>query len=423
MDYFERTLQFFQSQYPETSRNLNFQDRQKFRERLSPNLFCANVLELPLSIKNEAEKIVSAFFALRQIPSRLQALAQLSPQIIDPGNTSALMCYDFHIDRAGHLRLIEINTNASLSLIADAQYALAGLKNGFCADFRAEIVQTFLKEYQASGVKGELKRIAIVDEKPKDQRLFAEFVLFCELFRKHGLDVEICDPSELTLAADKSLRLGDLKIDLVYNRSTDFYFESASSDVLRKAMLEKIACISPHPHEYRLLADKERLLELARADAIDAFDELTKEQKDALKRTLIPTKDVREFANADTLWADRKRWFFKPMRSFGGKATYRGASITRAAFAEVLERTAYLAQEFVPAPEIIFPTNSSSDTASRSASDVASSLKKFKYDLRFFAYRDRIQLGAARIYQGQLTNSQTPGGGIAALSFTQSPSH
>ena len=39
----------------------------------------------------------------------------------------------------------------------------------------------------------------------------------------------------------------------------------------------------------------------------------------------------------------------------------------------------------------------------------------FKSDVRCYVYDGKLQLGAARLYQGQTTNFRTPGGGFALL--------
>ena len=41
------------------------------------------------------------------------------------------------------------------------------------------------------------------------------------------------------------------------------------------------------------------------------------------------------------------------------------------------------------------------------------------FDLRAYTYAGRIQLLAARLYQGQTTNMRTPGGGFAPILLTQ----
>jgi hypothetical protein len=40
-----------------------------------------------------------------------------------------------------------------------------------------------------------------------------------------------------------------------------------------------------------------------------------------------------------------------------------------------------------------------------------------KYDVRCFVYAGKIQLLAARLYQGQATNFRTPGGGFAPVFY------
>ncbi len=378
--------------YPETAKAV------EIKNRLSPLLLCPEPLRLPRRLKAEAEEIVSAFFALRELPKRSRKLEELEPTAPDPGNSSILMSYDFHVDEGGKLRLIEINTNASLSLLTELSYETMNIENEFSSSFRSEIFKSFMEEWQLAKIRATERpqAIAITDEDPEKQKLFIEFLFYKELFEKNGIETQIVDAKTFSFT-DGTLKHEDRNIDLVYNRHTDFYFETENTRALRSAQLARAACISPNPHEYRLLADKERLLELSRPGAIEALD-LTSEQKSAISSTLIRTLETKDFADPDTLWKERKKWFFKPKRSFGGKATYRGSSMSRNAFAGVVAGE-FLAQEYVPAPVV---------KRGEPAED-------FKYDLRFYVYRDKIQIACARIYQGQMTNSQTPGGGLAPL--------
>lgn len=392
-NFFERYTAQFQNRYPDTARALDL------KERVSPTLICPHKVQLPHSLADQATQIVRAFFRLRSIPERDRDLSARHPQVADPGNTSVLMSYDFHVDENSNLRLIEINTNASASLLSDLLYDAHNLKNPFCEKFEDEILSCFKREAELALPGQEIRVAVITDENPQEQRMFVEFLMYQELFRRIGWDTSIADTRELSFSNEHGLRLGDKKVDLVYNRHTDFYFENVESRALHAAMAARAACITPHPHEYRLLADKERLLELSKAGAIEALP-ISEEDREAIGRALIRTVDVHDFASADELWKDRKRWFFKTKQSFGGKAAYRGASMSRGAFERVISGP-YLAQEYVPAPTIRPP-----------GSD-----QEFKYDLRFFVYNDRIQLACARLYQGQLTNSQTPGGGLAAIEW------
>ena len=63
----------------------------------------------------------------------------------------------------------------------------------------------------------------------------------------------------------------------------------------------------------------------------------------------------------------------------------------------------FIAQQFVPAPESMMKTPEGNQA--------------FKYDLRFYAYQDTVQMAVARLYQGQVTNLRTPHGGFAPIVF------
>lgn len=400
MPVYKQFLKTLETRYPQSARAVDLS------ERVSPLLLCPSTVQLNRSLLNEAQEIVRAFHELRELKERQERLGNLPPAIPDPGNESALMSYDFHVDEAGHLRLIEINTNASMALMTDLLYESKGLNNGITPDFRAEILNTFRSEFELALPSGDrkLERIAIVDEDPPKQRLYIEFLLYRELFERHGIAAEIADTSRLEFK-DGELLFEGKRVDLVYNRDTDFYFETAATEALRAAFVARTACVTPNPHEYRLLADKERLMELSPEGAIDSLP-ISASSKNAVSQALIRTLAVNDFADKDELWSQRKRWFFKPKRSFGGKAAYRGSSIGHPVFKQIIEGD-YLAQEFVPPGTM----KASVDGTPEGPID------EFKYDLRFFAYRDRVQLACARLYKGQMTNTQTPGGGVAAIEW------
>ncbi len=375
------------SDFPETDA------RYPFRERIAPTLVSPHVLELPRSLADEASRIVEAFFALRQSSAWQKHAVTQKPPLQDPGNTSALMSYDFHVDAVGALRLIEINTNASLSLVVDELERFHSLHNPFSPDFREEILETFAREFKDSHAADRpLQHIAIVDVEPAKQRLFIEFAMYQELFKRRGWKTDFYDPTELRCDGG-ILQSPTGPIDLVYNRDTDFYFTAEASAPLREAMNSNCAAISPHPYEYRLLADKDRLLELSSSNDWP----VSAEHRAVIEHTLIRTIEVSSMDPA-TLWSERKRWFFKPRRSHGGKAVYRGSSMSRGTFDSILAGD-YLAQEMVPPPVVSF----------------AGEDEPLKYDLRFYVYRDRVQLACARLYRGQMTNAQSLGGGAAAI--------
>ena len=327
------------------------------------------------------------------------------------------MSYDFHIDSDGALRLIEINTNASLSLLVDELHRFQKIENVFSKEFKSEILATFTQEFNEARAAGsfkssdrsphgstDLKRIGIVDENPTAQRLFIEFAMYQELFATAGWDAKFFDPTELRFV-DGQLQAkhhvatdeddADGPLDLIYNRNTDFYFSAETSRALREAMMAKAAAITPHPYEYRLLGDKDRLLELSDDGFLQSLP-LSDEDRAAISRSLIRTIEVKN-VEPEWMWKERKGYFFKPRRSHGGKAVYRGSSTSRGTFHSILAGD-YLAQEMVPPPVVTFEGE-----------------EEMKYDLRFYVYRGKIQLSCSRLYRGQMTNSQSPGGGVAPI--------
>jgi hypothetical protein len=258
------------------------------------------------------------------------------------------------------------------------------------ADFMMEDLKASIEtEMQLQGKSANQMRAAIIDEEPEKQRLFAEFLVYQSYFQKWGWPTQIVDYRNLPLS------------DFVYNRLTDFYFEQPGSQRLREQYLNRSICFSPNPFEYFLLADKQRMIDWSNEDFWNRLSDRAKSYKTAIQKNLPLSKDIHA-QTADEIWAERKRFFFKPKRAFGAKQSYRGGSVTRKAFEEAIH-SEFIAQEFVPAPELNFQTPDGKQS--------------FKYDLRFYAYQDQVQMVVARLYQGQVTNLKTPYGGFTPVVF------
>lgn len=324
----------------------------------------------------------------------------------DPGNPGAFLGFDFHLDPGGP-KLIEINTNAGGMLLG---VALLRAQLSCCRPLRErlpghgdpdriedDIVEMMRHEWRAAGRGTPLTRIAIVDENPVGQFLHPEFVLFEKLFRRHGIDALIAAPAELALR-DRQLWAGARPIDLVYNRLTDFALDQPAHTTLREAWLANLAVVTPHPRAYALYADKRNLALLSDRDWLNAAG-IAATTRDILIGGIATTRRL-DPAHADTLWAARKRLFFKPATGYGSKAVYRGDKLTRRVWEEILSGE-YVAQELVPPAE--------------QAVDGDADPATLKSDVRHFVYRGQTQLLTARLYQGQTTNFRTPGGGFAPV--------
>ncbi|MCX7167581.1 MAG: hypothetical protein NTV11_15080 [Rhodocyclales bacterium] len=390
-----------------------------------PHLFSDSVTFVSAEHVQRMARLVAAVERVVALPAYREHVLAWAPETARHRSAASgvFLGYDFHLGNTGP-QLIEINTNAGggllNALLARAQQAccddveallpgdLAGetpehlFLEMFRAEWRAfcrsELARDEPGSRASSLLRGDApKRIAIVDEAPLTQYLYPEFVLFQRLFERAGIDAVICDPQELTLR-DGALWHGDSRIDLVYNRLTDFALEAPANAALRAAWLTDAALITPHPQAHALYADKRNLVALC-DDALLAGWGVDAETRATLANK-IPRTELVVPEHADDLWARRKALFFKPAAGYGSKAAYRGDKITKRVFDEVLAGN-YIAQALVP-------------PSSRTLR-VGEAPVELKLDLRNYVYAGHVQLIAARLWQGQTTNFRTPGGGFAPV--------
>jgi hypothetical protein len=361
---------------------------------VSENLLSPFKVELPRSILVQAQDFVSAIFRLRESNEYKSYLATSNPAfaesgIQDPGNKAICMSYDFHLAQDGTLKLIEINTNASFLLLGDLMYSAHGVNRPIINFSPEELIQNVKEELVFFGKNTTKPRVAIIDDNPAEQKLFLEFLCFAELFKNVGWETRILDYKENLNG-----------FDFIYNRLTDFYFTQKESQHLKDLFKKKKTCFSPNPYEYFLLADKARMIDWSAEGFLENMN-LNSENIHAIKKNLLSVKTMSQ-KNKEEIWANRKGLFFKPQQSFGAKQSYRGAKISRKVFEEICNDN-FIAQEFVEAPELELNTPQGDQA--------------FKYDLRFYAYKGRVQSVVARLYQGQVTNLKTPFGGFGCVEF------
>lgn len=320
---------------------------------------------------------------------------------VQSGTRGAFMGYDFHITPDGP-RLIEVNTNAGGAFLVHALGQ--AVQQGAAPDyvpfapgvFEDRIYQMMLSEWHGAGRSGSPKILAIVDDAPQDQFLYPDMLLGQAMLAKHGLETIIIDASDLTLGT-RGLMAGSRVVDIVYNRLTDFALTQPGSETLRTALLRDEVVVTPSPRHHALYADKRNLVLLSDTAKMQSWG-LAPHHVETLK-CLPKTIEVKA-ENADVLWAERKRFFFKPAGGFGGNATYRGDKLTRRVWSELLNAD-YIAQAYVP------PSLRGVRTDDGRA--------QLKFDVRVYAYAGDPLLLAARVYQGQTTNFRTAGGGFAPV--------
>jgi hypothetical protein len=263
------------------------------------------------------------------------------------------------------------------------------------ADFETAVFDMFMSEWRRQRGAAPLTRIAIVDDEPEGQYLYPEFLIAQRLFEARGVETIIADAAALTYENERLLADG-LSVDLVYNRLVDFQLAEPRHDALSRACADGAVVVTPNPRHHALYADKRNLVLLSDPDFIAGLG-LGDEHVAAL--AALPRAENVSAANAERLWAERKRYYFKPACGHGSKAVYRGEKLTTRVWADILKGD-YIAQEAAAPSERMV------------GGEGGRALKK---DIRFYAYEGRPLLTAARLYQGQTTNFRTPGGGFAPV--------
>lgn len=365
-----------------------------------PSLFSARQVTVSAAEMAAMRGFVEAMETVVAAPTYQQAVGVVEADFPASAAHTAGVCmgYDFHFTPCGP-KLIEINTNAGgLALLAELMKAWGMDGNVVLEDTWAMFAEEWAEASRFLRQPRPLQRIAIVDEGPATQYLAPEFTRYAALFAAQGVDAMVLDPADLTWdEAAGCLTAQGGRIDLVYNRLTDFSLTDPRLLALRAAWLADAFVLTPHPRAHRLYADKRNLVTLADAGLRSRFG-LPAAVDAALAVCLLPIREVRA-EEAEMLWAERKQLFFKPAAGFGSRATYRGDKMTKRVFDEVLQG-GYVAQALALPPEL--PAGPDSDGA-------------LKYDLRLYAYRGRVLAAAARLYQGQTTNFRTLGGGFAPV--------
>lgn len=362
-----------------------------------PRLFSTAELRLPAVDLQAMANLVGALESVLALPAFRETVLASAPAIARTpvAAKGVFMGYDFHLTVDGP-KLIEINTNAGGGLL-NAYLLAAHGRADEGAQVMADYLAMFRHEWQLARGDAPLRRIAIVDESPSVQFLAPEFELFRDLFIANGIDAVIADPAELVCEGD-CVRYGGEPVDMIYNRLTDFYLDAAVDRGIREAFLADGVVLTPHPGAHATHADKRHLITLSDPEKLAALG--VDRDTQALLLAGVPRTLPVDPTQADALWADRKRWFFKPPAGFGSRAAYRGDKLTRRVFEDILQGD-YLAQEIAPPSEHEVRVNGET--------------QRMKADFRCYVYEGRIQLVAARLYQGQTTNFRTPGGGFAPV--------
>jgi hypothetical protein len=309
--------------------------------------------------------------------------------------------FDFH-DTVSGPKLIEINTNAGGLLINSVLYEVQEnccsllYSNNQISDFtkaKEHIFKCLHHEWRLNSNESQLKTVVILDETPEEQFLYPEFKLFQKIFEENGVKSWILAPELLHLENNVLYYQGE-KIDLVYNRHTDFMLTGDNLAKIKSAWLSGNLCLTPNPIDYQIFANKRNLEVFSNRLLLSELG--IDERSINVITEVIPETHLLLENNKDLYWQARKDKYFKPQNSFGSKGVYSGKKITKAKMEEI-SKLNYLAQTEVP------PSSRKID------------LSDFKIDYRVYAYNFDVLMLTSRLYRGQTTNFRTEGGGFSPV--------
>lgn len=380
-------------------------DNEKYQHFFA-NYANLETIKLPKNIIEQMQNLITAVEKVITISNEKNnnsSNSSNSSNIRNDNLKGIFMGYDFHLQNNNENKnitpkLIEINTNAGgafLNLcLLNAIYK--NDKNNVADKLANEFVAMFKNEFAIfSNNQKNLQTIAIVDENPSEQFLYPEFEICQKILAKNNIQTIISSPENLSIQNNNLYYNNSIKIDFVYNRLTDFYLRSnAKNNALLTAYQNDFAAISPNPKIYDLYANKNNLINLSNADFLDNLN-IDNQSKNILLKHIPKILKVKN-NDAEYLWKQRKNLFFKTAEGYGSKAVYRGDKLTKKVFAEIIESDAYLAQEIIPPSEHLLKNINA----------------VMKADFRCYCYNGKIQLVAARLYQGQTTNFRTENGGF-----------
>ncbi len=325
--------------------------------------------------------------ALQYNPEYIAALQDKLPQAvkIEPKYPPMLMGYDFHLTEEGP-KLIEINNNAGGLWEKDDGW----IPQPDIPELEGRLEQRLLRMFDAAW-----RHIVIMDEDIKNQYMLPEMQAYAELLRQDGRKVALLSPEDIDAQHDGLYESG-ARVDMIYNRHTDFYLETKPMQHIRKAYMQSQVALNPYPRSYALIGDKNRMVDWWREGFLSFLPQDTRQ----MIQRIVPQTLVLAEVDEAWAWQQRKGWVFKPAARHGGKGVLLGKSMSRKRF-DALDKASTVMQALVPASQIELDG------------------QKFKFDMRLYMHGDKLIALAGRAWRGQITNFQDSGSGWTPISIVE----
>ncbi|MDQ6982477.1 MAG: hypothetical protein Q9M08_05675 [Mariprofundus sp.] len=351
----------------------------------------ASEIPVPVS-RSEFDTMLGFSRTVFQLKDNVAYLSRLSKDLpqaahIQPEWPSVLMGFDFHLTPDGP-KLIEINNNAGGLYIGDDRWIP-----------QPDIpeLQNHLEQRLAEMFCSEWTTIAIMDENVTAQFMYPEMLAYAELLRKDGRQVFVICPEQLQLR-DDGLVFDGVRVDVIYNRHTDFYLEGDDVSHIRLAYERGQVAINPHPRSYALIGDKSRMVDWWREGLLE---QCVKQNMVKQIRSVTPETHQLSELDMEQAWVERKQWVFKPAARHGGKGVLLGKAMSRKRY-EALDVADTIVQRLVPASEL-------------DVEGLGGEMNRMKLDIRLYMHGEKLIALAGRVWRGQMTNFRQAGSGWVSI--------
>ena len=276
--------------------------------------------------------------------------------------------------------------------------------------FVPQILYNLLQAYREWGGKKTLPNIAIVSDKGAT---YPEFLLIVEDFKRQGYNCEFATPPEVGYRNGKAVTPSGMEIDILYRRGWIRNWTDVWDDIkpLRSAYRDNAFCCCNSIRS--LLAAIKSLLEHLQDPQIMKM--FTEEEKAVVMnnipwtRLMAPRKTMamdgkKEVDLFEYVRQNRETMVLKPMDLYGGKGVCVGPVNSQAVWEETIHLAAttdqkYVAQEFVPIPEMELPEV-----------DPGLIWKPKKLNQNFYAFGGKHAGGMCRTSEAAVINISAGGG-------------
>lgn len=356
---------------------------------------------------SEIESFIGVFEAVTSRREWQEGVTRARPELMRTGQQEVCFfsAWDFHLPPGGSWQVIEFNDNGSGLLYAAlinvgmyglmnceergavvAPISIEGLHENIVRMVRQEAMQFF-------GVIPDGLFLILDDpEALKRGKFLREMEMLCEILRSHGFSAEVGSVTDLSWRDDQ-LWFAGKPVAFVVNRSTDFFFETETSSVLREAFLAGRVYVAPNPFTYATRSDKRLLEFLSTAEHDEALGIRPDER--ALLDMHVPPTHVLNSENIGAIAENKQQFVFKPVHSHASRGFLPSAKVGRSRLSRLVKRgSGYVAQRKVARPQIELDDGTPVWT-----------------DLRVWAYRGEVTLLSGRAsIRSDLLDLTPPGG-------------